>query len=1013
MGNSLSVILLAFAGAFSAWAQPSGCQALQPIQLPFIEDFEQSSGTLTDSSVFACQSGAFWQATPQTSRSRVRYGTAFPGLPDAGLGALALDVNSAGSPSLSQAVLTLNLSAYQNDTNLIFSFRFFDQGDEPNAQDQVEIRGSATQPWIPLVALTNGVSSWQTMGPYDLDSIVQANGQSVGAGFQVRFSQFDNFSWPSDGLGFDQVVIAQSSCLPGVPDVVPPTVRAQNAEVFLNANGQATLNPQVVDNGSFDNCSLSLSVRPNQFNCSQRGANLVWLVGTDPQGNRDSAQAIVLVRDTIAPQAQVRSLTLLLNAQGQAFLNPAQLDSNSSDNCGPLSFSVSRQNFSCADIGPQTVLFSATDAAGNSDTISAILTVADAQAPHLNVVNSVLFLDSAGQALISPSDLLLASSDNCAIDSLWLSDTLLTCAGGMGQLVQVYAQDGQQNLAQGSAGVTLLDTIRPWLSNVPANQVAYAAAGSCGATVSFNLPTVHDNCSGATLTASRPSASFFSVGAHTITFTATDAQNNLRIDSFTVSVLDTVRPIFTANASAISQTPLSNQCGAVVQWNPPLAIDNCGTVSLSSSHESGDTLPVGTTQITYTATDSATNQSTYSFSVTVADQLPPQITNIPSTITVAASAGSCSAVANYALPTVVDNCSGATLTTTHPTGSTFPVGRTRVTFTATDAANNVATASFNVRVLDQEDPVVTQVPPSDTVGLCRAAYFFSLPQGSDNCGAVQVTQTAGQPSGTVLPVGTTVNVFTLQDASGNTVQTQFSVTVLPAQFPVLPQQLSYCENDSPQDFRQGQNLNLQGPGMQNGAFDPAQAGPGQHFISYIFTDTTGCSQQGRFAVQVSAAPNRPQVQQLGSTVLGTGLFAQYQWYRNGQPIPGATQQTYQYSQGGNYQVRVQNANACSAYSADFVVGQSGGGIGLEEALLQDLQLFPNPAYRQLFITGLPKKQDYIICLVSTTGQKMHQWQIKASGERERLPLPSLSAGSYLLTIQGARARVVRKIQLRP
>ncbi len=56
---------------------------------------------------------------------------------------------------------------------------------------------------------------------------------------------------------------------------------------------------------------------------------------------------------------------------------------------------------------------------------------------------------------------------------------------------------------------------------------------------------------------------------------------------------------------------------AVVTWNEPTASDNSGSVTLTSSHSSGDTFPIGETTVTYTATDEAGNQIEDTFTVTI------------------------------------------------------------------------------------------------------------------------------------------------------------------------------------------------------------------------------------------------------------------------------------------------------------------------------------------------------------------------------------------------------------
>ena len=58
-----------------------------------------------------------------------------------------------------------------------------------------------------------------------------------------------------------------------VQDTAAPVVSCQNIVVQLDANGDASITPADVDNGSSDNCGIaSMTVSPNTFNCSQEGA---------------------------------------------------------------------------------------------------------------------------------------------------------------------------------------------------------------------------------------------------------------------------------------------------------------------------------------------------------------------------------------------------------------------------------------------------------------------------------------------------------------------------------------------------------------------------------------------------------------------------------------------------------------------------------------------------------------------------------------------------------------------
>jgi len=81
------------------------------------------------------------------------------------------------------------------------------------------------------------------------------------------------------------------------------------------------------------------------------------------------------------------------------------------------------------------------------------------------------------------------------------------------------------------------------------------------------------------------------------------------------------------------------------------------------------------------------------------DNTPPIITDTPAYIATMATSSEASTVVTWDDPTATDAGSGiATFTATHPSGTSFPIGTTTVTYTAIDAASNATTASFNVTV---------------------------------------------------------------------------------------------------------------------------------------------------------------------------------------------------------------------------------------------------------------------------------------------------------------------------
>jgi hypothetical protein len=105
---------------------------------------------------------------------------------------------------------------------------------------------------------------------------------------------------------------------------------------------------------------------------------------------------------------------------------------------------------------------------------------------------------------------------------------------------------------------------------------------------------------------------------------------------------------------------------------------------------------VGTTPVACSATDGSGNASTCSFNVTVRPETTPPSIACPAPIVIDACVEG-GPVAHFNV-TAADNCGAATVTCSHASGATFPVGTTNVTCTATDGLGNTASCSFPVTV---------------------------------------------------------------------------------------------------------------------------------------------------------------------------------------------------------------------------------------------------------------------------------------------------------------------------
>lgn len=181
---------------------------------------------------------------------------------------------------------------------------------------------------------------------------------------------------------------------------------------------------------------------------------------------------------------------------------------------------------------------------------------------------------------------------------------------------------------------------------------------------------------------------------------------------------DSVPPTVTAPANMDVGTDAGRSYATVDPGTATGDDDNPG-VTVAGVRSDGQPLvgqyPLGTTTITWTATDAAGNTATATQTVQVSDREPPVLA-LPAPITVTATSAT-GAVVTYTV-TATDNVGVAATTCTPASGSPFALGATAVQCTATDAAGNSASGSFNVTVQPKAQTVGEMI--GDLVDKLRA-----------------------------------------------------------------------------------------------------------------------------------------------------------------------------------------------------------------------------------------------------------------------------------------------------
>ena len=158
-----------------------------------------------------------------------------------------------------------------------------------------------------------------------------------------------------------------------------------------------------------------------------------------------------------------------------------------------------------------------------------------------------------------------------------------------------------------------------------------------------------------------------------------------------------------------------------------------------------------------------------------------QVITCPDDITI--NCGEDSSPTSTGLATAISNCSTDSVVTFSDTVETN-CGATQIitrTWTAQDACDNpIATCIQIITIVDQTPPVAScpaDISVDTDLNQCSAVVDYSI-EGTDSCGSVTITQTSGLVSGSMFPIGDTVNTFEIQDECGNLSECSFVVTVV-------------------------------------------------------------------------------------------------------------------------------------------------------------------------------------------------------------------------------------------
>tara|TARA_R110000850_G_scaffold277058_1_gene421908 strand:+ start:148772 stop:150964 length:2193 start_codon:yes stop_codon:yes gene_type:complete len=152
-------------------------------------------------------------------------------------------------------------------------------------------------------------------------------------------------------------------------DTEPPLAMCHGViTIQLDENGNASITPEMIDNGSTDNEGIeNYSLDITEFSCSDIGENTVIMTVTDFSGNKCSCTATVIVEDILAPKiSEIEDHTIDLDSAVTYFTVPDYFSEGQitvTDNCTGSVDNVTQTPLpgTLLEEGIYTITFSATD----------------------------------------------------------------------------------------------------------------------------------------------------------------------------------------------------------------------------------------------------------------------------------------------------------------------------------------------------------------------------------------------------------------------------------------------------------------------------------------------------------------------------------------------------------------------------------------------------------------------------------------------------------------------------
>ncbi|GFN41409.1 MAG: HYR domain-containing protein [Marine Group I thaumarchaeote] len=483
---------------------------------------------------------------------------------------------------------------------------------------------------------------------------------------------------------------------------------------------------------------------------------VIW-TAIDGAGNVAIATQIVTVSDTTPPT--ISSLSDITVEADNPTQNTVELTNPiATDNVGVIS--ITNDAPTAFPIGETIVTWTATDVMGNTSTIPQKIIVLDTSNPTLYVpADLIVEATSLDQneiylgevTVIDNGDILSISND--APQFFVMGNTTVTWI----------ASDASGNIVTATQLVTVVDTIAPTI--IPPENIVFEAISTNSNHVNIGTLNVTDVQQ---VTTTNNALAAFPIGDTIVTWTATDASGNFVTIQQIVSVVDTTSPSIMITENIISEA--TGLEGNIVNLEE-VFVEDISEIS-SIINNAPETFSFGNTTVTWTVTDIYGNVVIKEQIISIIDTTSPKIT-APVDVLIEA-VDTAENLTDLGQPQVEDIVDIASVT--NDAHSSFPIGMTTVTWTATDISGNSASATQIISVVDSTAPEI--IAPMDVTSEAEGPSGSNVSIGNATVSDAIGISTVSNNSPTIFPIGETIVTWTVTDLHGNESSANQTVSVV-------------------------------------------------------------------------------------------------------------------------------------------------------------------------------------------------------------------------------------------